>query len=219
MLQTDAVARLVSPDEVVRSGALGELKSQAVRYANELLRFGGYEPISGPDDAQIAQKAAIAASLDRASGGGQQSYEALNALLVANPNLQNEPEANAKLMATLMLAQQRSVDMAEFARIYRNDPSNQYKLVTEAPKAFDEVYRRRYLAEEQALKTLILHGYEKPEGWPMSPMEYLMDQSLSSADRNEVIRKTLLSYGYTEDQIAPLTSAGGAIDMARYFGG
>lgn len=219
LLQTDAVANLVSPDATVRSGALGELKVTAVRYANELLRAGGYEPITGADDAQIAQKAAIAASLDRASGGGQQSFEALNALLVANPNVQNEPEANAKLMATLMLAQQRAVDAAEFARSYKLDPNNGYRLVTDAPKAFDELYRRRYLAEEGALKTLILHGYETPSGWPKSPMEYLMDQSLSAADRNEVIRKTLLSYGYTEDQIAPLASAGGTLDMARYFGG
>lgn len=219
LLQTDAVANLVSPNAEVRSGALGELKAQAVRYANELLRAGGYEPISGADDKQIADKAAIAASLDRASGGGQQSFEALNALLVASPNIQNEPEANAKLMATLMLAQQRAVDAAEFARRYKLDPSNGYRLVTDAPKAFDEMYRRRYLAEEGALKTLILHGYETPAGWPKTPMQYLMDQSLSAADRNEVIRKTLLSYGYTEDQIAPLTSATGTLDMARYFGG
>jgi hypothetical protein len=227
LLQTGAVANLVSPDAAVRSGALGDLKAQAIRYVNDILGTASqmtgryYEPISGADDAQILNKAAIAASLDRSAGSGQQSYEALSAILAANPNVSNEPEANAALMATLMLSQQRAIDAASFMRDYKLDPNNTYRLVTDAPKAFDEAYRRKYLAEEGALKELVLHGNEIPTGWERSPMSYLMDQSLSPQDRNEVIRKALLSniIGYDEAQVGALAFTNGQIDMARYFGG
>ena len=219
LLQADAVSNLVSDDATLRSGALGELKLQAIRYANELLRMAGQPEISGADDAQIANKAAVAASLERAAGGGQQSYEALSTILAISPNVTNEPEANAKLMATLMLSQQRAVDMAGFMREYKLSPDNQYQLVNEAAKAFDEVYGRRNLAEEQALTALVLNAAKTPAGSDESPMKFLMDPGVPSAEKNLMIREILSASGVSENVIRAMEDANGQIDMARYFGG
>jgi hypothetical protein len=219
LLQADAVANLVSGDETLSTGAFGELKLQAIRYANELLRMGGYPEISGADDAQIIQKVGALAALERASGGGQQSFEALSAILSTNPNMAFEPEANAKLMATLMLSQQRAVDMAGFMREYKLADGNQSQLVNEAAKAFDEVYGRRNLAEEQALSTLVLNAANTPEGSDESPMKFLMDPGVSSEEKNIMIREILSASGMSESMIRAMEDANGQIDMARYFGG
>jgi hypothetical protein len=215
LLQADAVAGLVSPDATVRSGALGELKSQAIRYLNEVLSAAGQDTITGPDDIQILQKAAIVAALEKSPSGVQE----LNAILAANPNATNEPQANAKLMSTLMLSQQRAVDMADFTRRYRLDENNPYRLVNDAAKAFDEVYRTKYLAEEAALQQIILNGSATPPGFPKSVMEYMMDPSLTPEEKNLIIKKVLPLYGLDPSQIGALSSTNGQIDIARYFGG
>lgn len=219
LLQADAVANLVSGDETLSTGAFGELKLQAIRYANELLRMAGQPEITGATDAQIIQKVGALAALERASGGGQQSFEALSAILSTNPNMAFEPKANAKLMATLMLAQQRAVDMAGFMREYRLADGNTYNLVNEAGKAFDDVYGRRNLAEEQALTTLVLNAAKAPEGSDESPMKFLMDPGVSSAEKNIMIREILSASGMSESMIRAMEDANGQIDMARYFGG
>jgi hypothetical protein len=219
LTQADAISQMVSPDANVRTGALANMQMEAIRYANSILSMAGQPTIDGPNDAQIATKMATLASVERASGAGQQSYEALNSILMANPNVALEPEANAKMMGNIMLSQQMSVDYAKFLREYQMDPSNTMRLVNDAPKAFYETYGRKYLAEEQALKTLIYKGSVKPAGAQESPMEFLMNPGYSAFDKNMVAKEFLAANGMNQEMMQALTDQNGQIDIARVFGG
>lgn len=219
LTQADAISQMVSPDANVRTGALANMQMEAIRYANAILSMAGQPTIDGPNDAQIATKMATLASVERASGAGQQSYEALNSILMANPNVALEPEANAKMMGNIMLSQQMSVDYAKFLREYQMDPNNTMKLVNDAPKAFYETYGRKYLAEEQALKTLIYKGSVKPAGSQESPMEFLMNPGYSAFDKNMVAKEFLAANGMNQEMMQALSDANGQIDIARVFGG
>jgi hypothetical protein len=219
LTQADAISQMVSPDDIVRTGALANMQMEVIRYANAILSMAGQPTIDGPNDAQIATKMATLASVERASGAGQQSYEALNTILMANPNVALEPETNAKMMANIMLSQQMSVDYAKFLREYQKDSRNTMQLVNDAPKAFYETYGRKYLAEEQALKTIIYKGSVKPAGAQESPMEFLMNPGYSAFDKNMVAKEFLAANGMNQEMMQALTDQNGQIDIARVFGG
>ena len=219
LTQADAISNMVSDDDAIRTGAFANMQMEAIRYANAILRVAGQPEIDGPNDAQIATKMATLASIERASGAGQQSYEALNTILMANPNVALEPETNAKMMANIMLSQQMAVDYAKFLSEYKEDSGNTMQLVNDAPKAFYETYGRKYLAEEQALKTIIYKGSVKPAGAQESPMEFLMNPGYSAFDKNMVAKEFLAANGMNQEMMKALSDENGQIDIARVFGG
>lgn len=221
LMQAEAIANLSSEDANVRSGALNKIQMSAISYANSMLDAVGRPDmrISGLEDRQLAEKAAIIASIDRAHGGGQESYDALMNILNANPSSANDPVTNSKIMASLMVSQQRSIDLANFTRAYRMEPANEFKLANDAATAFDSVYRTKILAEEKALEKIILHGSDNLGDGVETTMQFIMDPSVSAAEKNDVIQSALLAYGMSAEQIAAMQDANGQIDLARMFGG
>lgn len=221
--QANAVSQLVSDDAAIRSGALANMQIEAARMANSLLSaasritgtdYGQIAPDGGVAAAQILQKAAIEAGMSSSTG-----FQELQTILAAQPGAELDADANATLMAGIMVASRRSMEYDRFLRDYQVADGNDNQLLSGADQAFQEVYGRRYLQEKQVLKDLIRHGSEMPQEWAnipgaKTPMEYLMDPNLSAEAKNEIIKKML-----TPDEISAISDAEGRINIAQYFGG
>jgi len=196
------------------SGVFQSYRSEAVRVANDILRLAGQEPISADaTDAQILQKAGVLRALDMASGSNQSAAQALDTILAVQPNQQLEPQTNAKIMASLLMANQRAVDMNGFVREYQNLDGNAMRTTTQAPTAFGDAYARQYIAEEKALEKIVLDGSKPINADGDTMVSILSGTSLSPQQKNSIISAFLLSQGMPEAEIANLG------DVSRYFGG
>jgi hypothetical protein len=221
--QTNAVSQLVSDDATIRAGALAGMQIEAARMANSLLSaasritgtdYGQIAPDGGPAAAQILQKAAIEAGMSSSTG-----FQELQTILAAQPGAELDADANATLMAGIMVASRRAMEYDRFLRDYQVANGNDNQLLSGADQAFQDVYGRRFLQEKKVLKDLIRHGSEMPQEWAnvpgaKTPMEYLMDPNLSVEAKNEIVKKML-----TPEEISAISDADGRVNVAQYFGG
>jgi hypothetical protein len=196
------------------SGVFQAYRSEAVRVANDILRLAGQEPISGDaTDAQILQKAGVLRALDMASGSGQSAAQALDTILAVQPNQQLEPETNAKIMASLLMANQRAIDMNGFVREYQDLNGNTTRTTTQAPTAFGDIYARQYLSEEKALEKIVLDGSKPINNQGDTILSVISDPRLNASQKNQIVSNFLMKKGMSEAEIANLG------DVSRYFGG
>jgi hypothetical protein len=232
LTQADAVAALTSPDEEVRSGALGPLKQTAANYLNDLSQTisqmtGVQLPtITDPNggdaaaNAQIILKEAVASGMLNANG-----IQELQTIMGAQPNMALSAEANSALMAGLLVSGRTEMRRADFMRDYKQQPGNTYRTVIDAGQAFQEAYGNQILAEKAVLKELIHYGNQPmPPEWAAilgdyrTPMEFLMTPGISPEDKNEFIMKLLPALGVNEMVISGLQGPEG-VYIGNYFGG
>jgi hypothetical protein len=232
LTQADAVAALTSPDEEVRSGALGPLKQTAANYLNDLSQTisqmtGVQLPtITDPNggdaaaNAQIILKEAVASGMLNANG-----IQELQTIMGAQPNMALSAEANSALMAGLLVSGRTEMRRADFMRDYKQQPGNTYRTVIDAGQAFQEAYGNQILAEKAVLKELIHYGNQPmPPEWATilgdyrTPMEFLMTPGISPEDKNEFIMKLLPALGVNEMVISGLQGPEG-VYIGNYFGG
>ncbi len=195
------------------SGIFQSYQTEAIRVANEILQAAGQEPISSAADPEIMRKSAVLRALDMSSGSGQSAAEALNIALEAQPNPSLQPEANAKIMTSLMMANQRAIDMNGFIREYQNLQGNDNHTTTQAPTAFGDTYGRQYIAEEKALQNIVLDGAKPINADGDTMVSILSGTDLNSQQKNNIIAAFLTTHGMSEDEIANLGN------VSRYFGG
>jgi hypothetical protein len=195
------------------SGIFQSYQTEAIRVANEILQAAGQEPISSAADPEIMRKSAVLRALDMSSGSGQSAAEALNIALEAQPNPSLQPEANAKIMTSLMMANQRAIDMNGFLREYQNLQGNDNNTTTQAPTIFGDIYGRQYIAEEKALQNIVLDGAKPINADGDTMVSILSGTDLNSQQKNNIIAAFLITHGMSEDEIANLGN------VSRYFGG
>ena len=195
------------------SGVFQAYQNEAFRVINEMLQAAGQPTIETPSDAQILAKSGVLRSLDMASGSGQSAAQALDIILAVQPNQTYEPETNAKIMASLLLANQRSIDMNGFIREWQDLKGNSARTTIEAPTVFGDTYGRQYISEERALENIVLNGSQPINDQGDTILSVLSGSSLSPDQKNQIASAFLLAQGMSEDEIRNIG------DISRYFGG
>jgi len=195
------------------SGVFQAYQNEAFRVINEMLQAAGQPTIETPSDAQILAKSGVLRSLDMASGSGQSAAQALDTILAVQPGQTLEPETNAKIMASLMLANQRSIDMNGFIRQWQDLKGNSARTTIEAPTLFGDIYGRQYISEERALENIVLNGSQPINDQGDTILSVLSGSSLSPDQKNQIASAFLLAQGMSEDEIKNIG------DISRYFGG
>jgi hypothetical protein len=197
------------------SGVFQKYQTEAFRVINEILDATGQSQyrINTPEDAQILAKSGVLRALDMASGSGQSAAQALETILAVQPNQALEPETNAKIMTSLMMANQRAIDMNGFIREYQNLGGNGSHTTTQAPTVFGDTYGRQYIAEEKALKNIVLDGAKPINADGDTMISILSGTELNSQQKNNIIAAFLKKSGMSENEIANLGN------VSRYFGG
>ena len=88
--------------------------------------------------------------------GGQESQRSLDALINANPNAAQNPEAFAELTSKLMTGNQRSIDQGKHLDLYGRDSGQRF---SNASTAFEsEMPVSKYQTEANAIKQLMLEN-------------------------------------------------------------
>jgi len=138
-------------------GAGFSTRSQIIGIGNTISRaFGGNGNYFGEGDTQqqIANKLQTLMGAVSARNGGQQSYAALEELISANANPNQNPTASASLLANMMGINQRSIDQSHHLALYGKDSSGSYG---DASRDFERTNpNNRYSIEQNALKQFIL---------------------------------------------------------------
>lgn len=134
-----------------------QLRSQYASLVNTILRSQGSTDISNADSAQeIQRKLQMVQAELNAISGGQRADATLDRLYSANPDLNMNPKAAAKLAADLWVASQRAIDRDAF-RIEYGKKSNQS--FAQADRFFNQAFPvSRYQNEQKALQEVILQS-------------------------------------------------------------
>jgi hypothetical protein len=179
--------------------------ANAINFA--LKMAGSDEQVSGTvDDAQLIGKAQALLSSELANSLDQTTLGGLQAIANAMPNASQDPQASAELLATLVEAQQRQIDLKSFSDGYINLPNNQARTAFNVQTAFNEAYGGEYEQEKAYLKKLILEGGKQTDPQTgMTLMQLLTSGQLSEAEAHEVLKQVFPS-GYP-------------IHITRYFTG
>jgi hypothetical protein len=166
------------------------------------------------------RKAAVENGMSSANG-----IQELQTILAANPNETLSPEANATLMANLMIGGRRDVRLFDFMRDYKSQPNNPRRVVIDAGTAFQQTYGDQINAEKAALKELIHYGSQPmPPEWAAilgdykTPMDFLMTPGIPVEAKNEFISKLLPVLGVNEMVVSALQGPDGMY-IGNYFGG
>jgi soluble lytic murein transglycosylase-like protein len=148
------------------------------------------------DDAQLIGKAQALLSSELANNLDQTTLGGLQAIANAMPNASQDPQASAELLATLVEAQQRQIDLKSFADDYINQPGNSARTAFNVQSGFNEAYGREYEQEKAYLKKLILEGGKQTDSATgMTLMQLLTSGQLSEAEANDVLKQVFPS-GY-----------------------
>ena len=232
LLQANAVANLVSDDAAISAGALGGIKQTIGSYLNDTAQtlnraFGTNIPNwdGSVANAELILKTAVQNGMATATG-----IQELEVALSAQPGTQLSQDANAALMASILLDQHRAMRFENFLRDYKVEGyqnGNRLQTVTGASNAFQKVYGAQLLAEKDALKAIIRYGSEATPEWQASglgyatPMELLMDPGVDPNVKNDVILGLLQDskMGVSPMTVNALTGPDGIMYIGNYFGG
>lgn len=232
LMQANAVSSAVSNDAVLTTGQLGDIKQTVGSYLNDLVRT--VNSITGSNipswdgsvaNAELIRKTAIQNGLAVSTGAQE-----LEIALSGQPGTRMSPDANAALMASILLDQHRAMRFENFVRDFKvegRENGNPFQTVKGASNAFQQFYGAQLLAEKDALKALIRHGSEATPEWQASglgyatPMEFLMDPGVEPSVKNEVILGLLQDskMGVSPMTINALTGPDGVMYIGNYFGG
>lgn len=209
--QISVIADMSVPGAPVSSGATARVQNAALAYYNAVVRAAGMPQYAAasPADAQLAMKEAIRNGLSMTSGSGQVSFEALERALAAQPGQELEPEANASLMAAILMDNQHAIDMGRFAPAYRFDKRNPNQGMANASIAHAEKMKDQYAVERPLLERIVRYGGAKNQ-FGVSALDIINDPEAPSDMKLAAIRKLASETGYS----GPVPET-----IIRYFGG
>jgi hypothetical protein len=188
--QARAVSSMLSGSGLNVPGAAGSARAQIVKYANTILSSLGLSGVSvgeGDTDADILGKIRAGASLAAAQGADQSSVEALKIISSGMPNENITPEANAAIMANIMVSQKKAIDKEKLYADYST--TNPYGTVFGASSMFSRM-NQKYDMERDALQRLMQVGGTKGTDG-VSVIERLTSGTLSPEDAQGLISAAL----------------------------
>jgi hypothetical protein len=199
-MQLNAFAELNGNPAATQAGYAASARAAAVQAVNFASSILGMEPISNMSEsaAIIAKSKSILAST-AAQQLDAETATALNVIMTSLPDIEQDPRASAKLMASVVQAQQRAIDLKNFTDGYiSRENGNRTLTAFDAEKVFNDKTAQLYEQEKPYLEALILTGGDPSKVDPtsgMTPMQLLTSGQLSPQETADVLSQ-LFPQGY-----------------------
>ena len=199
-MQLNAFADLNGNPAATQAGYAASARAAAVQAVNFASSVLGMEPISNMSEsaAIIAKSKSILAST-AAQQLDAETATALNVIMTSLPDIEQDPRASAKLMASVVQAQQRAIDLKNFTDGYISSKNGNRTLTAfDAEKVFNDKTAQLYEQEKPYLETLILTGGDPSKVDPtsgMTPMQLLTSGQLNPQETADVLAQ-LFPQGY-----------------------
>ena len=199
-MQLNAFADLNGNPAATQAGYAASARAAAVQAVNFASSVLGMEPISNMSEsaAIIAKSKSILAST-AAQQLDAETATALNVIMTSLPDIEQDPRASAKLMASVVQAQQRAIDLKNFTDGYiKGENGNRTLTAFDAEKVFNDKTAQLYEQEKPYLEALILTGGDPSKVDPtsgMTPMQLLTSGQLNPQETADVLAQ-LFPQGY-----------------------
>jgi hypothetical protein len=199
-MQLNAFAELNGNPAATQAGYAASARAAAVQAVNFASSILGMEPISNMSEsaAIIAKSKSILAST-AAQQLDAETATALNVIMTSLPDIEQDPRASAKLMASVVQAQQRAIDLKNFTDGYISSKNGNRTLTAfDAEKVFNDKTAQLYEQEKPYLEALILTGGDPSKVDPtsgMTPMQLLTSGQLNPQETADVLAQ-LFPQGY-----------------------
>jgi hypothetical protein len=149
----------ITPEGILATGPGSDARAKLVQIANLALRMVGADPNSPDgrtlgqlDDREIANKLMNAQVQARSQQMGERAVSALHVLAAGMPNQNLSPETLRKMIADLLVFEQRKIDLGAYAARYRSQDAGPWQVGRDVVQAFNTDYGAdHYLKERDAL--------------------------------------------------------------------
>jgi len=190
--QVRAISDYLAQPASMQPGALGEARAQIVKYVNSMLAgipgFGPNYLGNADTDADVLNKIRTAAATVVAQGADQSSAQALMTIANGMPNGNITPDANAAIMANILVQQQKAIDKDRLYADYAEQTPG--KTVFGAAEMFSRL-NGRYDAERDAMQRLVKIGGTRSADGGHTVMELLTSGTLSPEEAQGLISTAL----------------------------
>lgn len=197
-MQLNAFAGLNANPATASSGFKAPIRAAAVQAVNYAAALAGLPPVSDmAAEAAIIEKASSILGTDAAQRLDANTLGALNVIMTSLPNIEQDKDASAKLMAAIVQGQQRAVDLKDFADGYiSRENGNPTLTAFNVEKTFNDMTAQIYEAEKPYMETLIKEGGKFVDpNTGMTPVQALTSGELSRQETADVLSQ-LFPGGY-----------------------